>query len=206
MEETGDVHVRLRRFVFEKDDGRPPCPGPRGYHNAHSEVVARMVEKVDARGIVREVPASDFEGNPSWPTTCMAEECSYEFVQDDQWQAWTDRIYRRPDTGEEFDAKALPVGSLFDARWFPDAWKGADGIAMVCVLPPQAEDTRGHWWNADGPSSSGGGWNRQGDPRHPETVTVSPSILTNEYHGFLQAGFLTDSLGDRPLPPGPDQP
>ena len=150
------------------------------------------------------VPVEEFEGNPSWPTTCQNPGCDYEFTDDDPRQVWADRIYRRADTGEEYDSRALPPGAMLDGHWYPDQWKGADGIALVVVLPPGGGDTRGNWWNADGPAASGGKWTRQGDPRQPETVTVSPSILTGEYHGFLQAGFLTDSLGDRPMAPGPD--
>lgn len=206
MDDTGEVHVRLRRYV-SSDQTDVPCPG--GYHQAMSEVIARQPNRANAEGYLEAIPVEEYQGNPSWPKRCAREGCDYRFKKADQWQVWTDRIYRRAATGEEFDAMGLPPGSLLDGHWHPQ--KGPDGIALVVVLPPSAEDTRGHWWHADGPSSNareqgqpGPSWTRTGDPRHPETLTANPSILTDDYHGFLQAGFLTDSLGDRPLPPGPD--
>lgn len=90
---------------------------------------------------------------------------------------------------------------MLDAFWH--ARKGPDGIALVVVLPPAKEDTRSNWWHVDGPSRNNGepgpGWTRTGDPRNPPSLSVSPSILTDGYHGFLTAGVLTDSLSDRPL-------
>jgi hypothetical protein len=56
-------------------------------------------------------------------------------------------------------------------------------------------------WMVDAPSTSGGHWHRDGDPRDPPSLTVSPSIAAGEpgtpgyYHGHLQAGQLTGHLG-----------
>lgn len=204
MEETGDVNVRLRRYVSDST-----CPG--GYHSAWSEVIDRQPRRVSPEGHLTEVPVEEFKGHKAWPKTCQNPGCDYRFKKADNWQVWTDRVYRRAATGEEFGGRGLPPGSLLDATWNPDSWR-RDGVSLMVVLPPTGEDTRGHWWCADGPSSDAmandrineQSWSRTGDPRHPETLTTSPSILTDSYHGFLQAGFLTDSLGDRPLPPGPD--
>jgi hypothetical protein len=61
------------------------------------------------------------------------------------------------------------------------------------VLPPgEAYDI----WTIDGLASSGGRWTRTGEAPN---FTVTPSILTPKYHGYLTAGVLTDSLPDRPM-------
>lgn len=150
-------------------------------------------------------------GDPAWPAQC-ARGCGYEFDGDDEWQEWEEPLYRRAGTGQMvilhtgFGAppgtQVAGPGAMWDGWWLPAGWKGADGIGLMVRCPaPGAPAERSHDWIVDGPSTSGGQWTRTGDPRHPETLTVSPSIAAGDpaaagyYHGFLQAGVLTDHAG-----------
>jgi hypothetical protein len=91
---------------------------------------------------------------------------------------------------------------MFDATWLGANNVGPDGISLTVVLPPERKpwgddvvDNRNSWWHVD-QSRQDGGWSRTGDPRRPGAVSAQPSIKTSHYHGFLQAGTLTDDLGD----------
>jgi hypothetical protein len=139
------------------------------------------------------------EPTKPWPTHCP--QCGIEF---DTSKSWTDggatlsrmggHVYRRPDTGEEHTRQhEFGAGAMFDAtEW--STHHGPDGKAWGVVLPPGGV---GDLWLIDGVASGGGRWTRSGEP---PKLTVSPSILTPKYHGFLEGGVLTDSLPDRPLP------
>ena len=120
----------------------------------------------------------------------------------------TDRTWNRPGHNDGWTDWSLPPGAMLDAWWYHDviAWTGADGIALIVVLPPEhvrsdngQVDNRGNWWHVDGPSRNNGvpgpGWTRIGDPRNPPTLTITPSINTRDYHGFLTGGVLGVDLG-----------
>ena len=199
VDEQPEVQLSLRRFS-DADGG---CPG--GYHNASVPVGTGVADR-DAAGYHKSVRTAraradvdeQWRDDERWPTTCEA--CPYEFVDTDSWQVARNRIFRRGDTGETWTERTLPPGAMLDGFWHPQ--KGPDGIALVVVLPPATEDSRGHWWHVDGPSRNNGapgpGWTRTGDPKAtPPTVTAAPSILTDTYHGFLQSGVLTDDLDHR---------
>lgn len=91
------------------------------------------------------------------------------------------------DAGETIDP--APVGAMWDADWFAGSAFGglkydryADGV-VLCVRTPGGD------WLVDGQSSSGGCWMRTGIiPK----VTVTPSILQPNYHGWLRDGHLVE--------------
>src|SRR5207302_3339659 len=134
------------------------------------------------------------------------EGCTYRFADDDEWQVWTEALYRRPDTGEEWTMQRLPAGAMFDATWRHDTkgWVGPDGMSLTVVLPQGYQDSRSAMWCVDGPASGGGqlkfgAWSRTGDPKaNPPTVSATPSINAGtageagHYHGFLTKRTLTD--------------
>jgi hypothetical protein len=191
VEATGDVDMALRRFRLSSEGDA--CPVGYGYHNAEVPI-GRAPDRRTPDGYSEAPPVEEYAGDVRWPTRCA---CGYAFTDEDQWQVWTESIYRRLDTGQEWAQRSMPPGAMLDGFWLPQ--KGPDGIALVVVLPPAADDTRGHWWHVDGPSRNNGvagpGWTRTGDPRaRPPTVTATPSILTDSYHGFLTSGALTDPL------------
>jgi len=192
-EETGEVDITLRRYSPSATVD-PPCPGPRSYHDA-SVVIGREPHRRSASGTLEAIFAEDYAGNAGWPVACG---CGYVFVPEDEWQVNQEPIYRDPATGQEWGQQSLPVGAMYHAPWYGSLGMGADGIALTVALPPERPDMRPNFWHVDGPSRNNGvpgaGWTRTGDPRNPPTLSVTPSILTGDYHGYLTAGVLTDPL------------
>ncbi len=196
VERTGEAQVSLRRYSRDEVG----CPGGGIYHNATAPISNEPL-RLNERGHIEGLPLDDYADRPEWPTACS---CGHVFTEADDRQVNQDPIYRAvfPDgsTGKEWPARSLPVGAMLDTPWQKPFGVGPDGIALTVVLPPEPEsgDSRGHWWHVDGPSRNNGvpgpGWTRTGDPRNPPSLTVTPSILTGDYHGFLQGGVLTDPL------------
>ena len=145
-------------------------------------------------GVVKRLhpPHSDMR----WPVVC--ERCGVPFLRDDEWQVNQAQVYHRSDTGEEVVTRGYhersAAGALLDLWWRHgmktqdgQGYVGADGISLGAFCP------NGFLWEVDGEASRGGRWTRTGDPRDPETLTVSPSIVAGDYHGFL---------GSNDAPPG----
>jgi hypothetical protein len=141
-----------------------------------------------------EPPLSD---DPRWLTHCA---CGYAFGPEDTYQVSPSRLYTRQDTGALLSLHDAEPGMLWDAPWFLDfnpPWAGPDGRSLVMRLPGNGE------WTIDGPSSSGGGWTRTGEPPN---LTARPSILSHGsgarqgYHGWLTDGILSDDLEGRTYP------
>jgi hypothetical protein len=115
--------------------------------------------------------------------------------------------WRRIDTGEEYPgASHLPPGAM---RSLPDMVEGkhADHYRQHLLSDHYLRDWAGKrppiivwlpgngWWNIDMKSSDGGeGWQVTGEPPN---LTASPSILTEDYHGWLRDGVLSDDLEGR---------
>ncbi len=205
LEPVGRDRRGLRRYTSRYQGGAFTCAG--GWH----EALAWTGEEVDTawneRGYHdlswRPAPPHD---DPRWPTEC-ANGCGYRFVEGDAWQTWSERLYRRADTGQlrvlhwrhaPPDAPTAEAGATFDAHWLTR--KGPDGIALM-VRCPRPDGTPGmdHDWPVDEPSSTGGFWTRSGDPRQAN-VSVTPSIAIGTpgtagyYHGHLSNGVLADHL------------
>lgn len=194
----------LRRYA---DGPCPAMPGQHRYHDALAHIGRiglRYGERDESgRRFIESTDPADYAGDERWPTACA---CGYEFTEADRWQVLGRQLWERMDDdldvgGERrildrvgSDPNGVPVwgpGAMFDAWWMGDHAKGPDGLHLSVTLPPD-----GHPWHIDGPSSSGGRWARSGTP---PLVSVTPSILTTRYHGFLGSGVLSDSLSDRPL-------
>lgn len=194
---TGQVALYLRRYRHGAG-----CPVS-GYHWSMAFVGA--IDHADEDSHAGLPDPADYEDDPRWPTACQ---CGEAFTDDDHWQVFTQRIYRRRGSDERVTQDGLPVGALYDAAWMPE--KGPDGISLVVVCPPAGAH---NLWHADGPAyppdKSGPkwpAWSRTGDPTsEPPTVTVSPSIEIgfsyrdgehvaggpHYYHGHLTDGVLT---------------
>jgi hypothetical protein len=189
LEPTDRVRLELRRYRHSEGND---CPDPVWrYHNGHA--LFRAPDGTDAWPY-RESPdhpgcSASYEheapphSDPRWPLKC--DKCDYFFVEEDHWQVFQNRLYRRGDTGELCTLRDAPPGAMYDAVWYPESFgRGPDGKALVVCLPPNGGDD---WWHIDGPSSNGTGWTRTGVP---PLVTANPSILTDRYHGFLRNGWL----------------
>jgi hypothetical protein len=189
VERTGDAEISLRRYS-RSDDG---CPAGGSYHNV-SVAIGRFPLLLSDRDTIAALYVEDYGDRPEWPSACA---CGYAFTEDDERQVNQEAICRADD-GREWPHKSLPVGAMQDAAWLKPFGVGPDGIALVVVLPPEADDSRGQWWHVDGPSRNNGvpgsGWTRTGDPRVPPTLNVNPSILTSDYHGWLHNHELSDPL------------
>lgn len=188
-ERTGEAERSLRRY--SRDD--VGCPQGGTYHNA-TVSIGRAPLQIDEQGYVEPLDVGEVLDRPDWPTACA---CGYVFTEDDDRQFNQEPIYRAAD-GREWPHESLPPGAMQDGFWLKPFAAGPDGIALVVVLPPEKPDSRGTWWHVDGPSRNNGvpgpGWTRTGDPHDPPTLSVTPSILTAEYRGFLTAGVLSDPL------------
>lgn len=199
VERNGEAAIWLRRYSSTKDDG-DACPSSpyRRYHNADAFVEYRPLVETDEH-YVAAVHDDDWRvSHPdAWPTKCAW--CDYVFAEDDEWQANQEAIYVRPDTGETWGQRNLPIGALFDGFWSTFG-VGPDGISLFCVLPPHKEpwDARSNIWHVDGGATNGpreNAWTRTGDPRAiPPTVDANPSIAAPGYHGYLRHGVLTDPV------------
>lgn len=181
LEDLRRARYTLRRYAGSK------CPaGKLGYHNAHSDVIAETDEK----------PGNEYTGSnppevavddPRWPAACA---CGYAFTFEDSRQVFAHGLYRRADTGEVLTWEDAPAGAIREASWWPD--KGADGKGW-CVRLPDGSD-----WMTEGGAANCSCrktatvadhrcWTRTGvAPR----LTVTPSIATPRWHGFLRDGRL----------------
>lgn len=180
------------------EDGE--CSGPWGsYHNASVRLDGVFPIEKTEHGYRGEF---DGVGDEEFPTVCPW--CGHEFTDEAKHQTNVVRLYERADTGEYVALQGPngeggqgPAGMLFHSDWNPGGDfrdRYGDGINLMAVCP------NGAIWHVDGPARSGGNvttpeaWARTGDPRNPPTLTVTPSIIAGDYHGFLTAGKFTASL------------
>jgi hypothetical protein len=204
IEPAGKLRRSLRRY-HSIAEGEPTCPlNPpqpnwRGYHNA--SVPFEVVEDPDATGIISQGDDGPLHDDARWPKACG---CGYVFAEDDEWQVFVERVYRRADTGEETTHRDAGPGAMFDANWYHGhpCWEGPDGRSLVVILP------NGNPWHIDGMANNCTDregamegrhkcWVRHGEPPDltvdKNGVTCSAgagSIQSGDWHGFLRGGFL----------------
>lgn len=189
LEETMRARRSLRRYGSGDN-----CPLPRGYHNAHTIIdeVDFTIRPLRDSGYL----TSDYAGaekpelfpdeDPRWPTHCA---CGARFEPGDRRQVFMDTLYRRIDNADVFALSEAEPGALWDAWWYGKSGFDAnpnrpDSLHVMCRTP-------GGDWYVDGRSSQGRFWTRSGDPREkPPTITASPSIIAQSYHGWLRNGML----------------
>lgn len=194
LEPTDREKCYLRRYV----SGNLNCPGPMKYHDAMN-FLDEGKEVIGPDGYWEDSgqTAEDFKGHPLWPTHCV---CGYEFQPNDEWQLFSQHIYRRTDTSEETTLYDAPEGAMWDAFWFHDtpSWCGPDGKSIICKVPTN------HDWQIDGPCSNCTRpgerhycWVRHGDPpnltvdKNGNTCAAGAGLIqTKTWHGFLRNGEL----------------
>jgi hypothetical protein len=197
LEPAGKIHRSFRRYSRNE---QVKCNSKYAYHNAH--IFLDELPDTNPTGVINaDIDVEPFAGDERWPSHCV---CGYEFQPDDHYQIFVDRIYKRTDTGEEMTLQSAPAGAMYDAWWYPDAWKGEDGIALIVKMPG------GGSWHVESRASNctlpndnkHRCWVRKGNPQRPETLTVGKdgltcsagagSIVMNKWHGFLRNGYLEE--------------
>jgi hypothetical protein len=177
LEDLRTARYSLRRYAEDST-----CTQPRGYHDA---VSAQICDRPDdrAKPYTGTNPPEVAADDPRWPANCA---CGYAFTADDKRQVWADGLYRMPG-GEVVTDGEAPAGAIRDAFWWPD--KGADGHAWLVKLPDGSEFmTEGKAGNCNCPSDPAHRcWTRTGTV---PALTVSPSIATPRWHGYLRNGQL----------------
>lgn len=191
VEENGEAEFILRRLQLSEE---ARAEGGH-FHEAHAPIGFFPVRKTEDHAFAMVKP-EEFEGHPAWPAQCS--KCSFEFADDDIWQVHQEAVFVRPETGETWTQRHLPIGAMYDAKWWRPFGVGPDGIALHVILPPEKPNMSHNWWHVDGGASNGparNAWTRTGDPRaRPPTVDVNPSIAAPGYHGYLRHGVLTDPV------------
>ncbi len=186
VEPTGKALRTLRRYSDAENGECPAHPGAYSHHDVSVEIGADFDviwnDEPDGARYVAALSVEDFGDDPRWPTHCT---CGYEFRLDDHWQVNQEPVYAGADGREAWTSPAhgrKPTpGAMFDTFWRPELRK-ADGRAISVVCPD------GQVWCIDDQATGGGYWERHGEaPR----LTVTPSIMTGDYHGFLTDGVLT---------------
>jgi hypothetical protein len=198
VEETSKIQRYLRRY----HNGDCTAPWTPFGGMVKLDIVEQSARSYISDGGIGAFPRAD----PRWPKRC---ECGREFTDADQWQLFTDRIYRRTDTGQETSLRLKVPGMMWDAWWMPDVWKGMDGRCLSVVCPD------GHEWMIDGVCSNctlpsdheHRCWIRHGEPPNltvdkragiegasakTTCAAGAGSILTPKWHGFLRAGHLVE--------------
>jgi hypothetical protein len=203
IEPAGRIALYLRRYSA----GTPETRCRYGYHNADVKIGERpSTNDLDDKqrvGMGPEVAAMRHSGpephwsvdypvtHGAWPTKC--DHCDYVFAPDDHWHYHARDVYRNPATGEEKQRDEFPAGAIYRATWYEDIpeWTGPDGMSLIVTVPDTLGRTRA--WTPDVPSKDGAPWQRTGDPRRPETLTIRPSILFTSaprFHAWLTNGQL----------------
>lgn len=201
LEPTERVQVKLRRYTR---DNAPDCcsayPGKYSYHTTSAPFCEEPAEH-DEQGYIKNglkpVPAHD---DAHWPKVCA---CGYVFQEGDEWQRFTELIYRRTDTGEETTLYDAPAGAMWYA-WWVDQFHVPQGIHNLIVKTPGGD------WEIDSQANNctmkddvkqerHHCWIRHGEPPN---VTVDKagvtcgagagSIQAGSYHGFLRNGYLEE--------------
>ncbi len=201
LEETDRVSVKLRRYTRENTpDCCPHYPGKYSYHTTSSQYLEEPVE-FDEKGYttngVKPVPSHSLL---EWPIRCA---CGYEFQEEDEWQRFTQRIYRRTDTGEEMVLHDAPAGAMWYTPWIdqfhvpqgkhclavktPGGEWAVDSQASNCTMPEDTKQEKHHCW-----IRSGAPPDVNVDKNGVTCGAGAGSIQCGSYHGFLKNGYLED--------------
>lgn len=153
------------------------CLEGSSYHDARV-CIGEMQPAEEA--VIRAATAEERE-DKRWPTVCS--KCHRPFGDSATHQRFVQRLYSRDD-GSVMVLDEAPPGAMWDADWYGDHRVGPDGLHLVVRLPD------GNEWFIDGPATNGPGWTRTGvAPK----LTVTPSIATPTYHGWLRDGKLVSA-------------
>ncbi len=197
LEPTNQAERFLRRYAGAKGT---LCPGPYKYHNSNIVLGVNTALFALNERYLESLPVLS-KKDKRWPTKC--DYCGYVFTDDNVWQHGQDLLYFRSDGGDDVTIKKAPLGAMWDAWWYSDVHKAPDGMCVVLKTP-------GGDWIVDGQASNCNApkdlehqcWPRTGNPKDPQgnpplnvagnggCKVGAGSIKTNNYHGFLNKGYL----------------
>lgn len=194
--EATEMVRRSARCYIGSPEGKCEKSGL-GYCNAEV-YVDEIASPLTTEGYDRAEADFALPDSAPWPTHCA---CGREFSPENR-STFTNRIYKRADNGERFGLNEInkAPGAIFRSTWMEPYWVGADGHSYCCVLP------NGRLWQIDGVASNctmkndtvHKCWIRHGvapeftvDKDGPTCAAGGGSILADDYHGFLQNGWLT---------------
>lgn len=188
MTPTTTYAQHLRRFTYSNSDRK--CVTDWG-HDAWFKIEDKEGE--------REPMLSHPKDDPRWPTKC--EKCSYEFQPDDEWQLFSQIIYRNVENGEQHTLRDAPAGAMWYADWmleYRPERAGPDGHYLSVRTPggDWALDSRAS--NCTKPDDKEHRcWCRHGEVPNIHVDKVGNtceagggSIICGSYHGFLHNGEL----------------
>jgi len=195
MDPTENERIWLRRY-----NGNDKCAvAEHGYHQSwvffgdRHRVPSCYGHDVDAEPEM--LPHDD----PRWPSSCR---CSYIFTDDDNWQMFNSRLYRRCDNQELVTLREAPVGAMWYAKWMPKNmyWDNKEDVDHLMVRLPDGTD-----WCVDSRCNNctlpndrlHRCWVRTGTPPYvtvgKEGFTCSAgagSVQSPGWHGYLRNGEL----------------
>ncbi len=194
----------LRRFTFS--DRGSVCPASKWGHDAETRIEDAVVPVPAPREYESgsEWDRLTTKSDLRWPVKCA--KCDYRFVDGDEWQLFSWRVYA-DDSGAEFiphPNHAVP-GMMWWADWLHHDgqciyWDNCTSPHLYVVLPG------GHEWDVMSRASN---CTKKEDRLHrcwvlegsapnfsvsKNGLTCSAgagSIMAGNYHGFLRNGFLT---------------
>lgn len=191
---------RLRRSLRRYRSSEQKCPGPKGGMGYCNAAVA--IDEVDDAD---DITSGDLwpHDDPRWPQFC--EGCALPFGDDEPWQLFHDRLYRRLDTGAVTTWREAPIGAVRNCTWLADrvGYRGPDGRCLEVKLPG------GHSWIIDSRAKNctlpndleHKCWVRHGRPedgslhvdKNGRTCSAGAgSIVSPNWHGFLHHGVLSE--------------
>lgn len=198
LEPTNEAQRIMRRYAGVQNEKRL-CPSVYKYHNAHVILGVNTAVFQIGEKYLESLPMMP-DRDKRWPVKC--DSCDYEFTEDDHYQHHQELLYQRRDNGELVTLKHAPLGSMWDAWWCNDIHKAPDGLCVMLKTP-------GGDWMVDGIASNCKArnvehqcWPRTGNPKDPQgnpplnvagnggCKVGAGSIKTNNYHGFLNKGYL----------------
>jgi len=186
LDTTEDHYRYLRRYASSDGKGGH-------YHNAKN-----LIETVRGKTLCAD-PSNHPEyhkylEDPKWPKAC---ECGYEFKDDDKWQIFHSKVFKRRDDGSLLTLEDAPAGAMYYNDWKYHR-EGPDGHTLYVKTP-------GGWWNVDSRASNCTlpddkehyCWVREGAvpnvnvTKNGNTCSAGAgSIMVGDYHGFLRDGSL----------------
>lgn len=111
-----------------------------------TKALSQILPAVEGRKVYHHAgPQTRAEVPPEhqWPKQCG---CGYQFLETDEWQVFSDHLYRRQDTGVIVLLRDAGPGAMWHAEWLSGLPQevGPDGLALMVNCPNNAT------WHIDG--------------------------------------------------------